>query len=99
MDKGDRCYDDDVHGLQYKERRRINLTAEASRSMDGWERHRAQQTAPEKNPKKKSSAARILVLLLYPRRAEGVSMDAPPRWSTQYKVQPHTEATRAHTRT
>lgn len=53
---------------------------------------------PPRKTQKKSSAARILVLLLYPRRAEGMSVDAPP--SLEYPVQgatTHRGHARAHT--
>ena len=80
-----------------------------SEQIDGWRDGRMDgrdtglnKRPPKKNPEK-SSAARILVLLLYPRRAGGASVDPPsleyPVHGTPYKVQPHTKAMRAHTRT
>lgn len=85
-------------------RRRINLTAEASRSMDGWMAGWEGNTGLNKRPPEKSSAARILALLLYPRRPETADVDAP--LSLEYRVQgatTHKKLTKyntsAHTRT
>lgn len=84
-------------------RRRINLTPEASRSMDGW-MGREGNTGLNKRPPEKSSAARILAPFTIP-TPEGLRIWTPPSpWSTEYKVQPPIKAyyvqdKRAHSHT
>lgn len=78
-------------------RRRINLTAEASRSMDGWvdgwmdgkgREHRAQQTAPRKKLRSPNPCS-----IYYIHAGQRLRTWTPPSpWSTEYKVQPPTKS-------
>lgn len=65
-------------------RRRINLTAEASRSMDGWKARKGTQGLNKRAPEgiKKSSAAQIPVLY-YTHAGQRRQIRTPPSWSNQ----------------
>lgn len=80
-------------------RRRINLTAEASRSMDGW---KGTQGLNKRPPRRAKKAPQLQPWSFYYTHA-GQKLQRwtpPPLWSTEYKVQPHTKSqTSAHTST